>query len=617
MADNTNTEYLNIQVNTENGEIKINNITRSLKDARKEVNNFIKESKKGKKGFDDMSSSAGIAGATVSEFGRLVSDAPFGITAVTNNLSQLGSMFTILVQKTGSVNKAFKSLMQTLKRSPALLALLAFQAAVAALQFFENASKKAAKGQDDLAKAVGGAASELRIGLEALQDENVSLKEKNEIVDAINSQYKDMNLSLDEFGNLTEESVSAIDKQIEALTRLAEAQAIQKLIQAEQEKIAIANSKNASDSLSFWEKGLAVVQAGFNGTLNDINTTLTVAGQSVKNKSIEASKETIKGLTDQLKDKGLVDLLYTGNKKTSVKAKLAKVKKLVLDSVGTTIEQARKRAQEGESIIDKLLGAKPADFAESELKKNATEGLKTLYKQYIDPSIQLQKNVEAENYRDRIAGQKAFLDASLELQAGAFAFADSEFQRQLDMEQNKTTALNNELNKRLLDENISKDERRRIQNEIAKNDEKLRLKQEEIEKKRFKMQKAANIAQAMISTYTAAAEALKNGGGVPTGLPAMIATITTGLLQVASIARQKFVSSAGSAPQRGGVSGAGGSGGGIQPPDFNVVGASETNQLADVVGGQLSKPVKAYVVSKEVTTAQSMDRNIVKGASLG
>ena len=53
-----------------------------------------------------------------------------------------------------------------------------------------------------------------------------------------------------------------------------------------------------------------------------------------------------------------------------------------------------------------------------------------------------------------------------------------------------------------------------------------------------------------------------------------------------------------------------------QPPAFNVVGASDTNQLADAIGGQSQKPVKAYVVANDVTTAQSMDRNIVDGASI-
>ena len=52
------------------------------------------------------------------------------------------------------------------------------------------------------------------------------------------------------------------------------------------------------------------------------------------------------------------------------------------------------------------------------------------------------------------------------------------------------------------------------------------------------------------------------------------------------------------------------------PPAFNVVGASGTNQLASAIGGQSQEPVKAYVVSGDVTSAQSMDRNIVEGASI-
>ena len=53
------------------------------------------------------------------------------------------------------------------------------------------------------------------------------------------------------------------------------------------------------------------------------------------------------------------------------------------------------------------------------------------------------------------------------------------------------------------------------------------------------------------------------------------------------------------------------------PPSFNIVGASDTNQLADAIGGQTQQPVQAYVVANDVTSAQSLDRNIVEGASLG
>ncbi len=51
-------------------------------------------------------------------------------------------------------------------------------------------------------------------------------------------------------------------------------------------------------------------------------------------------------------------------------------------------------------------------------------------------------------------------------------------------------------------------------------------------------------------------------------------------------------------------------------PSFNVIGATGTSQLADAIGGQTQEPVKAYVVSNDVTSAQSLDRNIVEEASI-
>jgi len=74
-----------------------------------------------------------------------------------------------------------------------------------------------------------------------------------------------------------------------------------------------------------------------------------------------------------------------------------------------------------------------------------------------------------------------------------------------------------------------------------------------------------------------------------------------------------------------GVSGGGGQSsipssvptGASTPPSFNIVGQSDTNQLAAAIGGQSQQPVQAYVVANDVTTAQSMDRNIIDDASLG
>ena len=52
-------------------------------------------------------------------------------------------------------------------------------------------------------------------------------------------------------------------------------------------------------------------------------------------------------------------------------------------------------------------------------------------------------------------------------------------------------------------------------------------------------------------------------------------------------------------------------------PNFNTVGASDTNQLADAIGSQSKQPIKTYVVASDVTTAQSLERNIITGATVG
>jgi len=64
-----------------------------------------------------------------------------------------------------------------------------------------------------------------------------------------------------------------------------------------------------------------------------------------------------------------------------------------------------------------------------------------------------------------------------------------------------------------------------------------------------------------------------------------------------------------------GLSGGGGS---SMAPQFNVVGNSGVNQLAETMQGRSAQaPIQAYVVANDVTTAQGLNRNIVTNASLG
>ncbi len=139
-------------------------------------------------------------------------------------------------------------------------------------------------------------------------------------------------------------------------------------------------------------------------------------------------------------------------------------------------------------------------------------------------------------------------------------------------------------------------------------------KSEQAAKRAFQVQKAANIATALITTYQNATSAYASQfTPVPTpdspirgGIAAGIA-VAAGLANVAKITQQKF--EGGTA-----VSDGGGGGGSIPSisPSFNVVGNSGVNQLAQLQ----QQPVQAYVVSGSVTTAQSLDRNRIENATL-
>ena len=133
-------------------------------------------------------------------------------------------------------------------------------------------------------------------------------------------------------------------------------------------------------------------------------------------------------------------------------------------------------------------------------------------------------------------------------------------------------------------------------------------KSEKQQKKAFQVQKAVNIATAVIDTYKAANSALASSPP-PFNYIAMAAAITAGLINVKKIASQQFQSSSSS-------SGGGGSnaptGASPMTANFNTIGSSGINQLAQLQ----QTPTQAYVVSGEVTSAQALDRNRVQNATL-
>ena len=627
---------------------------------------------KASKGMGSMQSSAGIAGATVGELGRTISDLPYGITAISNNISQLGSLFTILVQKTGSVSKAIKSLGATLRASPALVALLAFQAAVAIMDSLAQNAKKTTESLDDFAKATGGAATELRLALDYLDDENIAFEDKQELLSNINEEYSEMDVRLASNNKLMSESRDKILAQIDALIKMAQAQALVAQIQKVYEDIAVLESKTAEGLVAGWQKA-AIRFASFGLSSNK---NIKELGEKNRKTLAEELENTLKIFKDKLEDNDLYKQLIGGedseqNALNKLTAFLQKWRELREDSEAKTklalinleekrvIEEAKKLGASEQQLYDirEVFSYKRIKLREEEYKellklqqKAFNEELDSIedYNKQIDSLLRditakrkeedpirfsdydfddldvdiqidelLKKNKEKEEARIKgLNDTIAVAQAVGAVVSGIADNIDAAYQKELDIEKNKTNVLNNQLRERLANEQLSADERKNIQGQIAKNDEALRLKQEAIEKKRFKANKAAAIAEATISTFLAATGVLKDTkGGSVARIAGMIAVIGSGLAQVAMIAKQQFVSSQSSIGAGAAASGAGSSG--VQAPDFNVVGQSSSNQIASVIQSQMQKPIRTYVVSKDVSSAQEMDRNIVTTASLG
>ena len=134
--------------------------------------------------------------------------------------------------------------------------------------------------------------------------------------------------------------------------------------------------------------------------------------------------------------------------------------------------------------------------------------------------------------------------------------------------------------------------------------------------------KAAAIASTLISTYQGAQDSYKSLAGIPVvgpalGIAAAAAAVAGGLQTVKSIQSTKTPQTAGIGSGGANISSPSRPAPPSVPPAFNIVGASGTNQLAEAIGGQSQQPIKAFVVSNDVSTAQELDRNIVEGASIG
>lgn len=243
-----------------------------------------------------------------------------------------------------------------------------------------------------------------------------------------------------------------------------------------------------------------------------------------------------------------------------------------------------------------------------DLKENLQKEVET-YEEYFNKRLKFQEDTEALRLKP-----KKLEDDPNSITAKAISDADELMKIQIDSDEKKLAQLQK-----------TKEEEKAIE-EDAKNT-KIKMAydsfsviqgvadlfaqgNEEDQKKAFQLNKAVNIGQAIMNTAQGVTAALSGGGNlgkVATGLNFVEAGLigTIGALNIAKIANTQF--------QGGNNAGGGNTTIATAPrtPSFDIIQAQPQMQL----GALHQQPIKAYVVSGEVSTAQALDRNRVRNAT--
>jgi hypothetical protein len=140
----------------------------------------------------------------------------------------------------------------------------------------------------------------------------------------------------------------------------------------------------------------------------------------------------------------------------------------------------------------------------------------------------------------------------------------------------------------------------------------LATNEEEDAERAFKVNKALQLANAIVNTASGIVSAYSNPVDVASGIAfaksAVIAA--TGTAQIATIAKTRFVPDSETTQQSEFSTSS-------QPANFNIVSKSGNNILMESIASQFQKPMKAYVVSGEVISGTQLDRRRIRTATFG
>jgi hypothetical protein len=430
---------------------------------------------------------------------------------------------------------------------------------------------------DDIKAAVSGV-SEEQSRLNAKTDANVLAQQAK--YEAISGQDNILKLQ----GKSEEDILKIKSKQIDAVIKATEAQLIQ------QESTKKAQVMAARRNREILEGILKFLTAPLQLLLKTVDTVGSALG---KDFNLE------KGF-----NKSITNLIFDPEETAAEADK-------TIEETKTKLAQLKNEAA-GFKIALAEIG-KPG----KEVAKSVKDDIKTFF---IDPSVQafdeavLEQNWYDEEFYKQSRERAAEEIAEIEKDNQAIVDAHASVQQQLYDATETRIKLEEEAEaekQRKFKENLKTSVQLSIQalNLIASIAEMNAGEDEKRQRTAFNIKKAANIASATMDGYNAVLSTFADTkGGIV--LKSIAASIAGGFaaLQIAGIAKTKFEGGGGS-PNSVSMPSVGGGG---MSPSFNVVGNSGMNQLAQIQ----QTPIQAYVVSGEVTSAQALDRNRVKNATL-
>lgn len=446
------------------------------------------------KASQSFSSSAGAAGATVTEFGRTIGDLPFGLIGITNNIQQLSQQFVDLQAKSGGTKNALKSVIQTMMGPAGFV--VAINIVTSALLYFTRQKEEANKETEDFNETMLAEGKNLRSLINIYNDINTSGQERLRIIQALSAANEDLAEALRKAGtddekrnriaaeyvrlandvNQAEERRNKIaEEQSEVLERVALSQEEQAKIQEYINQLTTVGNNNSFATQELLEKRLTDNEE-LNKVLEDL-TKATIEAYEAQERLNEAFKQSeldkVKESFAEFREELRLENFAEGTER------IAEQLRVLRDSATEIAQTYGTNSAEFEQLmLDIAKKEKEFRDAETEERQKATEkeeerleALAEINKQYFD-DLEAQMDESGiirlnQQERDAIAEAKA-LGASRGDLIKIEQYYANERQRVLDEIEEKAAE-----KKAKEDEKKEKEDEKKAKDALAKNKKRL------------------------------------------------------------------------------------------------------------------------------------------------